>query len=378
MTIRCVHVIHSLEPGGAERVLVDLAAAAPQGDLEVSVVSLSRIRDERIAAALAQARVSVHVLDLATRWDPRAFLRCWRLLAALRPDVTHTHLKHADLVGGVVSRLLAIPVVSTLHLIEDAPRGLDRVKRGLAAAARTRVAARTITVSDAQRRWYLATFDVDPSRVITIHNGARRVSAVPSEERVRLRARLGLPERGAVAAMVAIMRPGKGHDDLLAALQLVPRDVDLRVVLAGDGPLRGELERRARAAGLVPSRVVFAGFVDDVAGLLAASDVVVQPSHFDALPTALIQALAAGLPVVATDVGGIPEIITPEVGVLVPPGDVQALAGALVDVAADSGLRQSLGAAARQRFDSEFDAGVWAGRLSHVYQEVLLECAASR
>lgn len=366
--MHCVHVIHSLEPGGAERVLVDLAEVAVARGVRITVVPLLAPRDPRIADALRAASADVRPLHLAGRWDPRAFARCRRLLRALRPDVVHSHLKHADLTAAVSSRGLSIPLVSTLHVIEDTPAGLDRLKRGLAVAARSRVAARTITVSEAQRRWYTGTFRVDPARVVTIPNGVRAPAPATETDRARVRRALGAPDTAVVAVMVAIMRPGKGHADLLAALAHLPAALDVRVVLAGDGELRHGLE--AAAATLPPGRVSFAGFVDDVTDLLRGGDLVVQPSHADALPTALIQALAAGLPVVATTVGGIPEIVTPDVGVLVPPGDVPALAAALASVAEDAGLRSSCAKLARRRFEEHFEASIWLDRLLAVYREV--------
>ncbi|HEX2700008.1 MAG TPA: glycosyltransferase, partial [Acidimicrobiales bacterium] len=195
------------------------------------------------------------------------------------------------------------------------------------------------------------------------------------EVRAGVRSALGVSECCVVVTMVGIMRPGKGHAELLAATSRVRTspDVEMVVVAAGDGPLRTELEASVRVGSRVPIR--FVGFWDDVPQLLAASDVVVQPSLVDALPTSLIHALAAGVPAIASDVGGIPEIVTPDTGILVPPGDVDALAAAISQLAAEPGARRRMGAAALRRFDAEFDAERWMGRLRALYDEVLEETA---
>jgi glycosyltransferase involved in cell wall biosynthesis len=117
-------------------------------------------------------------------------------------------------------------------------------------------------------------------------------------------------------------------------------------------------------------RIKLVGYRDDIPELLQAADVVVQPSHFDALPTTLIQALAAGVPAVASDVGGIPEIVTSRVGILVPPGRPDRLAQAIDELASDPIRRAALGSAAHAFFEEEFSAVTWVGRLRGVYESV--------
>ncbi len=304
----------------------------------------------------------VDSLDLPSRWDPRGLRRAVRLLRADPPDLLHSHLKHADLVAAYAAPRLGIPMVSTLHLVEDEVGMVGRLKRDLGAWARRRRAARTIAVSDALRRWYLDAFPVDPATVVTIPNGIPAPEPVPAERRAALRAEFGVPDGCLLAATVAIFRDGKGHDDLLDAARLL-EDVPIRFVLAGSGPEEARLRARVEAEGLT-GRVVFAGFREDVAALLAAADLVVHPSHADALPTALIHALAAGVPAVATRVGGIPEIVGDDAGMLVAPGEPAALAGAIRDLAGDAGRRRQMGEAARARFAARFEGTAWARRLA--------------
>jgi glycosyltransferase involved in cell wall biosynthesis len=374
--VRVCHLIHELGPGGAEHVLVDLARVAPGAGIDLSVLSLMPLGSHRYPQVLHDLGVRVDSLELPFRWDPRGLRRAVRLLRADPPDLLHSHLKHADLVAAYAAPRLGVPMVSTLHLVEEEVGPVARLKRDLGAWARRHRAARTIAVSAAVRRWYLGAFRVDPASMVVIPNGIPAPDPVPAERRADLRAEFGVPDGCLLAATVAIFREGKGHDDLLTAAALLG-DTPVRFVLAGSGPEEARLRARVAAEGLA-GRVVFAGFREDVAGLLAAADLVVHPSHADALPTALIHALAAGVPAVATRVGGIPEIVGDDAGVLVPPANPAALAAAIRDLAADAERRHRMGEAARARFAADFGGTTWARRLRALYDEVLAAAGPPR
>lgn len=370
--IHVVHVIHSLGPGGAEHTLVELALAASEQQMKLSVVSLMPLGSNPYPDQLRELGIEVYTLDLATRWDPRGLERGRRVMQELEPDIIHTHLKHADLVGAWASRRLGIPMVSTLHLIEHAPTTVGRGKRWLAAQARLWTAARTIAVSQPLREWYLDAFAADPTAVVQIPNGVAGPDPTTDDDRIAVRRELGVRPDAIIAMAVGVLRPEKGHAQLLEAADRINPDIDVQFVVVGDGSERAALEDQARRSGLVPDRVVFAGFRDDVPAALTASDFVIHPSLEDALPTALLYALAAGLPIVASDVGGIPEIVTPEIGILVPPGSVDALVEGVEDMI-ERLPASDMRAAARFRFAAEYDASIWASRLRMLYDEVLVE-----
>ncbi|MEE9299465.1 MAG: glycosyltransferase family 4 protein [Acidimicrobiia bacterium] len=364
--VRVTHLIHDLGPGGAEHVLVDLATVAEAAGIDMSVVSMLPLGRFRYPRLLRESGVRVESLDLAAWWDPRGPRRLRRLLAALAPEILHSHLKHADVVAGRVARPAGILQVSTLHVVEDSVGPLGAWKRGIAMRWRKRTARRTIAVSDALRDWYLAESGADPDSVVTIRNGVPDPVGIDREEVSAVRRELGIGDDRIVALTIAVMRPGKGHDVLLDAVKEVDDD-RLVFLLAGDG---SEAKRLwARAAG--DHRIVFTGFREDVPLLFAAADLVVHPSLGDALPTSLIHALAAGLPIVASDIGGIPEIVTPGAGFLVPPGDPAALASAITRLAADEAGRRLMEKRSRERFEEEFEAAAWARRLRSLYSEVL-------
>jgi glycosyltransferase involved in cell wall biosynthesis len=354
-------------------VLVDLARCASTVDLRLSVISLVDDPNPIHARALRHLGVNVRSLSLRTRWDARAFKRAARHIDDLAPDVLHTHMKHADLVGAAVARRRGLPLVSTLHVIEDAPSTIGRIKRRLAAQARSHAASRVIAVSEAQRRWYVGAYPAAADRVVTIPNGVFPPPPPDDHTRAALRASLDVPAGAVLALSISVMRPEKGLDDLLAAAAALPGDSPVVIVLVGDGDARERLEAIAGADPRISGRVRFAGWRSDVPTLMQAADLVVHPSHTDALPTALILALASGVPVVATRVGGVPEIVSRDVGVLVPPKDPAQLAASLAALAAAPEVRRQMSAASRRRFAEEFDASSWARRLVALYQHVLDE-----
>lgn len=368
--MKLCHLIHSLGPGGAEDVLVDMAEAAPRAGIDMSVVSLVHRPDAADHIAALKARgATVSSCAVSSILDPRALSRFRNHVRQQQPHVIHTHLKHADFVGGAVGRSVGVPTVSTLHLIEDAPTPVGRVKRWIGAQARLHTADLTISVSDALRDWYLGAFKVDPARVVTVRNGVAPIHLDP-ETRPRLRAALGISESTVVLVNLAMMRPGKGQDQLIDALRTVPSALDICVLLAGDGTERPALEARARTVDPDGKRIRFLGYRRDVAELLCASDIVVHPALFDALPTALIHALACGRPAIASAVGGIPEIVGNDAGMLVDPGRPDLLAKAIVALTNDSEQRDAMSSAAQLRYAQEFDADVWVGRLRDIYDSV--------
>ncbi|MGH9094899.1 MAG: glycosyltransferase [Acidimicrobiales bacterium] len=368
--IRACHIIHSLAPGGAERVLVQLAASAPAMSIDLSVISLVAADDSAYVAALRDKGAHVDEIRAPSRWDPRTLWRAVRAAEQRQPDIIHTHLKHADIVGALAARRLGCPQVSTLHEIQEALAPVPRFKRRVGAWARIHSATRTVTVSEAQRTLYLRTFPVDPRSVVTIRNGID-LHVAPNGTRQRIRAEWGLDGHAVAALMLAVMRPGKGHFELLDAVERIPPDSPLHFVLAGDGPLRAQLQAHVTARSLLRGRITFLGWREDVADLLPAADLVVHPTLFDSLPTALIEAVAGGLPVVATRVGGVPEIVDETSGILVEPGQRDELAAALMELGSSATRRQDLGAGARLHYEREFSAGRWGERLRSLYDELL-------
>jgi glycosyltransferase involved in cell wall biosynthesis len=286
----------------------------------------------------------------------------------VRPDVLHTHLGYADVLGGLAGRLLGVPVVSTVHGHQWDGDRRERLRVGLQATVRRHAATRVIAVSDAARAAYLSSGADRDEHVVTIRNAVSPTPAVG--DRRTLRAALGVGTDDLLVAMVSTLRPEKGHVHAVDAVRrLAPTFPALRLYVAGEGPSRPALERAAADLG---DRVVIAGFRPDAMTVIGAADVLLQPSLHDALPTTVMEAMAAGRAIVASAVGGIPELITDgESGVLVaPPVAGEALARALAPLLRDEARRERLGAGARARFERDLSPDTWGRRLHEVYAEV--------
>jgi glycosyltransferase involved in cell wall biosynthesis len=226
-----------------------------------------------------------------------------------------------------------------------------------------------LAVSDAARTSYLQRGWDRPERVLTVHNGI--AGAVEPGAGERLRRELGIDPDALLVSTVSVLRAGKGHDVVFAAiLDLLPSFPGLRLIVLGDGPERERILERARPLG---STAILPGHHDDVMAVLAASDVLVHPTSMDAFPTALLEAAAAGVPVVATAVGGIPEIVEEgRTGFMIEaPPSPRELVERLEPLLRRADLRREVGERARRRFQERFTAARWAERLRSVYDEVL-------
>lgn len=372
------HVVPTLRPDGPEIGLVDLAGAAPEAGLTMLVVALSTTSDTTHVSALRRLGVPVAELGVAP-WDPRAAGKIVKALRDRRPQVVHTHLPQADVAGAAAALRLRVPAVSTLHRIENEPADrVDRLRRSARILARQRFMARTIAVSVVQREWYRG---LGPGNrrgpagdVVVVPDGVADPGPVDAAARARLRASLRVGDDEVLAVAAAPMRRDEngdgGHELLLHALELVPPGTPLVVALAGDGPLRPYLESRVAATEVLRERVRFVPRHHDPGALLGAADLALHTAATGAQPTALLRATAVGLPIVATRVGGLPEIVSSANGVLVPlaPGPV---ADAVTALATSAERRARLGAAARRRFAAEFEAVGWAKRLRAVYDGVV-------
>jgi len=368
--IRVHALIDSLGIGGAEMVLAEFAAVAPLGGIELSVGYLKDVGESaRTASRLRAAGIEPRPVGISRHLGPAAFLAVRRQLAELSPEIVHTHLGYADLLGGPAARSLGIPAVCTLHSHAWEGSSRERMKMSAMRLTRRATAARVIAVSESARAAYLAIGADRPERVVVVRNG---IAGTPEPDAgCALRAELGIGEAELVVAMVSRLRPEKGHDVALAAVaELLTSIPELRMLVVGDGPMRAAVQQMASALG---DRVLAVGYRADVMAVLAATDVLLHPSREDALPTTIIDAMAASTPVVATRVGGIPELIADGVsGVLVPAPPVAAeLAAALGALLRDPDRRRLLAAAGRERFEQEFTADRWSARMGQLYRSVL-------
>jgi len=357
--VRILHVITTLDVGGAEmHVLAQVRGQAARGHA-VRVLWLKG------GGSLAQ-----ELRDAGAAWVSRAgpglLLRSMR-----RADIVHSHLLKADALCALLSLAArrSRRLVSSKHNDE---RALLRPAFALAHRLLARVPARTIVLSDHVGRFFAEHGGVDAASQRRIYYG---LDAAPFEAAAPVpRAALGLEADQVVLVCVARFAPQKAHDVLLRAfaraLEVRP---DLRLLLVGDDPFgagRERAETLARGLGL-GERVVFAGIRRDLPALLGACDVFVLASLWEGLGLVFLEAMAAGLPVLATRVSAVPEVVVDGgTGRLVPPSDAEALARGMLELAGDPALRARLGAAGRARVRERFALPRMIDETLEVYGEV--------
>lgn len=307
-----------------------------------------------------------------SKWDLRAYSDLLELIRQRDVDLVHAAGMKGILLGRLAARAANVPAV--IHLHDTAPPGrlLGALQRSLADSTTL-----CLTISRAVARCATRDFGIPPGRVRTLYNGIDLKGTLPVEasERARVRAsvrrELDLPEESAVVGIVGRLVPEKGHKVVIRALEsLQGVPPPFRLLVVGEGPERAACEGLVARNGL-GEMVRFTGHRTDVPRLLLAMDVLAVPSHREGLSYSILEAMAAGVPVVASRVGGIPEIIRDrENGLLVRPGDPEALAVALRELSGSSSLRESLADRGRSTAE-EFSVERHMEGLLAIYREVL-------
>lgn len=354
--LRPLVLISGLATGGAERVTVGFLRRLAERGLRVPTCTVTRELDGPLAEELSGAGLTRHDLGARRLADPAALLRLLRLLERERYDLVHAHGQDAWILGAAGRALTGVPLVLTRHVLAEDGEGLRLRMRARCALLAARRADQLIAVSAATADRLAELTPLPRGRVRVIPNGIDLAPLDPPEPgrtRAAVRRSLGLDEHDSMILMPAVLRAGKGHETMLEALPLVRRRYPAaRLVLAGSGEREGALRRRAGAA---EGGVMFLGHRDDLPELLAACDLVAHPSWEEALPTALIEASAAGRAIVATGVGGTPEVVVNgRTGILVPPRDPGALADAIGGLLSEPERARRLGEAARRRARKRF------------------------
>ncbi len=314
-----------------------------------------------LEARAGQAGLAVHPLSFRGDLSPAAVAGLARLLRRVKPQLVHAHDPHAVGAALLASRLTGRPPVV-------ASRRVDFPLRGPLSRWKYRACARVIAASGAIAD-VLRGQGLSPDRVRIVHEGVAARPARPGGQEA-LRA-LGVPEGAPVVGNVAALVGHKDQATLIEAAALLKRELpEARVVVVGEGELRADLEARARRLGL-EGRVIFAGFRRDLDALLPAFTVFCLSSRMEGLGTSVLDAMAFGVPVVATTAGGIPEAVEDETtGRLVAPGDAGSLAAALADVLRDPAKGRRLGEAGRRRFEERFTADHMVEGTLAVYREL--------
>lgn len=356
--VRVLHLVSTFEIKTDTKWLLQLCSRLDRERFACSVGCMYGGGDMR--TRFDRAGIPTYDLAAPRGVDPAGLWRLWRLIRGLAPHVVHTHLLRADLYGGLAARLARVPVVlSSQYALFPYARVTSRACDGVLDRLCCALAGDALAVCEAIRQDLIGRLGWAPDRVHTVRTGLDFASWKPDRAaRTSLRRAWGIPEDGAVVMTVARLSREKGIEVLVSAADQVRRACpNVRFVIVGDGPLRSGLVEQIGRQGL-ESVVRLAGFHADIPSVLSAADLFVLPSHSEGMPNAVLEAFAAGLPVVASAVGGLVEVIEHErTGLLVPAGDATALAGAISRLLADGALAYALAqagaAAVRERFSVE-------------------------
>jgi glycosyltransferase involved in cell wall biosynthesis len=337
--------------GGSERHLLALLPALAARGIEPVFVGLD---DPAWDPSDFYGALTVPALRLRSPRDVDPLLFA-RLVRSLRADVVHTHLVHADLYGGLAARIRGAHLVTTKHNDDPFRTGPFRyVERGLA-----KLADRVVAITDALREFTIERVGVPEAKVQTIHYGLDGLPAAwgdnPPDD---------VPHDARVLLAVSRLTEQKGVDVAIRALTELPADTVL--VVLGEGPERGGLERVARDLG-VEQRVFLPGRVPDVASWLRRARVFIHPARWEGFGLGVLEAMLAGLPVVASNVSSLPElVVNDETGLLVPPDDSTAFARGI----AAALERPELGAAGVARARQEFSVARMADLTAALYADL--------
>lgn len=373
--MRVLYIITGLATGGAETMLLKLLERLDRERYAPMVISLTTMGD--IGPRIAALGIPVQALGMTSGLpSPSGFLRLLRVVKRFKPDIVHTWLYHADLLGGLAARLAGINAVCwgirSSNLDPDKTHWSTRAVRRVCAVLSHVIPQRIFLNSETASRIHVE-LGYAAGKMVVVPNGFDLFRFKPDEgARLRIRAGLGCADDTLLVGMIGRFDPLKNHAGFFSAMAIVHRCLpQVHLVLAGKGVDRDneELMRSIEGAGLVENTHLL-GSRDDMPELMAALDVLACPSHAEAFPNVVGEAMASGVPCVATDVGDCAYIIG-DTGQVVPAGDMAGFApGVAAMLKLSPAERASLGRRARERVASEFEIGRVVRRYQELYESL--------
>jgi len=359
--ITVLHTESSLGWGGQERrILRELLGLSRESFRPL----LACQPESRIGREARTQAIPVEAVKMRGNFDPLAVGRFWRIIQGYSVDVVHTHSSADSWMASAAAKLSPRrpKVVRTRHLNAD-----FNVRQ-----VYTLMADRVVTVGGATRQYMIREKGIPADHVITIPTGVDLTVFDPSRVRGNLRGELGIPPGAPVFGTVSVFRRLKGHQYLLEAAGEILRAVpEARILLAGEGPQEMNIRNKVEELG-IGKAVLLPGFREDIPRVLNTMDVFVFPSLQEALGTAILEALAMRRAVVASRVGGIPEIIQEgQTGFLVDPENPAAIAGRVIPLLQNAELRRQVGERGRRFVEEHYDNRLMVRRLEALYRELV-------
>lgn len=363
--IKVLHLITSLEVGGAQRGLLLGLARFDQEKYEHVICSLmDRVQ---MRNQFLQTGIKVKSLGLNKKTDMVALLRLRSLIKEVRPDILHTYLLHSNIIGRIVGRLSDVPVIIGSERTIGQVGSLGRLLTKLTNPLTDLVEVNSHTGAKA----IIKDLGVPLNKIAVIPSGLDTDKYSVSSDRSRIRSSLGLSDKQHLVLYIGRLRPVKGVDRGLKGFKKVlEKHPTAHLALAGEGEQSRALQSLASELGIYDN-VTFLGVRNDLPEILSASDSVLIPSRNEGLPRVAIEAMAAGKPVIATEVGGTPEAIIDGVtGILVMPNDINQMGNAISHLIENVKLQKRLGAAGRKRAIQHYSVEKYISRLDCLYRRL--------
>ena len=363
---RVMYLAHTLAVGGAEEMILNLVRHLPP-EFERAVMCIDQ--PGPIGAEIENTGTPFRSLGLRPGiLRPFDVVRLQHRIQEWQPTIVHTFLLTASLYGRFAAMLARVPIVigTEVNVYQKKQLAHRAAEKWL-----MRHTDAVVASAGSVRDFYIDQIDADPEKVLVIYNAVDWSQLAATVTRAELRAEVGVPVDVPVAGIIARLTEQKAHGVLLDAIASRPELSALHVIAVGDGDLRDALRRRAEQLGL-SQRVQFVGARRDLGNILNAVDMFVMPSLWEGLPLSLVLAMGAGLPVIASRVAGIPEVVEDGVsGVLVEPGNGAELAAAMVRILFDDELRARLGQQARAFVRPRFGVDGFIASTTALYDRLL-------
>ena len=363
--IKVLQLAESLEIGGMERVVASIARGLDPEAYEVSVWSIAR--GGQIASELEKEGKQVKVLGIDNYYNPLNVFKLSNLIKKERPDIIHTHGYFASTIGRIAAKLAKVPIIVT-H-VHSTYWGYTK-RNILIERELSKFTDRIICCSDAVKRFVVEHENISDKKAVTIYNG---VEIKEVNDSFKSREALGIRENDIMITTVGSLTPHKGQRYLIEAVAHSMKTHDnIRCFIVGDGPLRVEFENYAISLG-IGAHINFLGRVGDISEVINATDIFVMPSSGrEGLGIAVLEAMAYGKPVIASDIGGLPEVVIDSAtGYLVKPKDVHSIASVINKLVEDGSARIAMGSEGKRVFEERFKAKFMISRIDDLYKELL-------
>ncbi|MBU1087430.1 MAG: glycosyltransferase [Candidatus Omnitrophica bacterium] len=369
--IKIFHLITGLERGGAEILLTEFLPLLSKDKFEVSV---GYLRGKGTLARVIEAKgIKAYCFGMRSRYDLLVLMKITKFIKKNRFDIIHTHLIDADIFGFFAARLAGVPVVlSTKHNTDN-----FRKTKSLAVFLDSLIANlsnRIIAVSNSVRDFMVKYQKISPSKITVVRNGIDFKKFLSGNDKSKIREKLNLNSQAFIVGTVARFDEQKGHIYLVEA---IPRILDkinnVYFLFVGEGVLRQQIENRVKMLN-IENNVKFFNAIDNVSDVLHSLDLFVLPSVWEGFGLVLLEAQAAEVAVIASDIDGIKEVIEDgETGILVPPANSEVLADRIIQVLSDKNLRNRLSVNGQNSVKERFDIKVMTKKIESIYKNLHLK-----